>query len=84
MFNQKLTKIGIKSIADEDIVYPTLAIISYLKSIHFNKTVYVLGTDAMKLELKEAGFSVVTNEVSLNNDVDVVELSKGLYLHKCF
>lgn len=61
-FKDKLNKSGIKSEV-ADIVYPTLAIIAYLKSLNFKKTAYVIGTIAMKQELKEAGFSVAPDEV---------------------
>lgn len=64
LFNERLNKMSIKS-SEEDIVYPTLGIIWYLKSNNFDKKIYCLGTQSMKQELKEAGFDVVRSDVSL-------------------
>lgn len=63
VFNDRLCKMNLQS-KKEDIVYPTLAIIWYLKSKNFNKTVFCLGPKAMKSELEEAGFKVANTGVS--------------------
>lgn len=62
-FKKKLTNIGIEC-ASDDIVYPTLAIIDFLKSMDFDKKVYVIGTRAMKQELQEGGLNVNEDGVS--------------------
>lgn len=41
-----------------DIVFPTLAIIDYLKRIKYDKEIFVLGTLAMKKEFVDAGFKL--------------------------
>ncbi|CAG9768509.1 unnamed protein product [Ceutorhynchus assimilis] len=48
----------------EEVIRPIRALIWYLKKLKFDKEVYVVGTQALKDELKEAGFKVVYNEVS--------------------
>lgn len=64
VFNERLRKMNLNS-SIEDIVYPTLAIIWYLKSKNFNKTVYCLGPKSMKTEFEEAGIKVAHPGVSL-------------------
>lgn len=63
VFNERLRKMNLNS-NKEDIVYPTLAIIWYLKSKSFNKSVYCLGPKSMKTELEEAGIKVAHPGVS--------------------
>lgn len=63
-FNDRLCKMGLNSTKD-DIVYPTLGIIWYLKSKNINKNIYCLGPNAMKTELEEAGFKVAHTGVSI-------------------
>lgn len=62
-FNERLKKMGLNSSTD-DIVYPTQAMIWYLKSQNFNKSIYCLGPKSMKIELEEAGFNLVHTGVS--------------------
>lgn len=42
----------------DDIVYPTEAMIDYLKSINFDKEIYLLSLNVMKEEFKKAGFKL--------------------------
>ncbi|KAF2898597.1 hypothetical protein ILUMI_07573 [Ignelater luminosus] len=42
----------------DDVVYPTLAMIDYFKSINFDKEIYVLGFPIMKKEFEKAGFKL--------------------------
>lgn len=42
----------------DNIIYPTLAIIDYLKSINFDKELFVIGYTLMKNEFREAGFKL--------------------------
>ncbi|KAF2898598.1 hypothetical protein ILUMI_07574 [Ignelater luminosus] len=42
----------------DDIVYPTAAMIDYLKSIDFDKEIYLIGFPIMKEEFKKAGFKL--------------------------
>ncbi|KAF2896187.1 hypothetical protein ILUMI_09990, partial [Ignelater luminosus] len=52
----------------EDIIHPTLAIIDYLKSINFNKEILVISANAMKNELKAAGFDLAEPSDSFKED----------------
>ncbi|KAF5285311.1 hypothetical protein FQA39_LY04410 [Lamprigera yunnana] len=56
-----------------NLITPCVAIISYLKSINFVKTIFLLGTPAMKQDLIDAGFDVAdtVDDVDKNNILDV-------------
>lgn len=77
-FKKKLANIGIECNSD-DIVYPTLAIIDLLKSMDFNKKVYVIGTRAMKQELQEGGLILNEDGVSI-----ILKICIFYYLKKQF
>ncbi|KAF5301413.1 hypothetical protein FQA39_LY02142 [Lamprigera yunnana] len=59
-----------------DVITPCVVIIAYLKSIDFNKTIFLIGTQYMKQDFVNAGFKV-TNFVgsveSFLNGVDEVD-----------
>lgn len=61
MFEKRLPNFKVNS---EDLIYPTLAIIDYLKSINFNKELIVIGEPVMKDELKAAGFNLAKHVIS--------------------
>lgn len=42
----------------DDLVYPTLAMIDHLKSIDFDKEVYLISFPVMREEFKKAGFKL--------------------------
>ncbi|XP_060528299.1 uncharacterized protein LOC132703189 [Cylas formicarius] len=42
-----------------DVVNPSRAILEYLKKINFNKSLYVIGTNAFKNSLRNAGFNLI-------------------------
>ncbi|XP_044255670.1 4-nitrophenylphosphatase-like isoform X2 [Tribolium madens] len=59
--HQQLNASGFDLEKDE-IILPTQAMISYLKSQNFTKSVFILGMPAMKQAFKQAGFKVANNE----------------------
>lgn len=46
-----------------EIVNPVCGIIAYLQSINFNKMLYVLASEEFKIELRNAGFSLLPDPV---------------------
>ncbi|KAF5285310.1 hypothetical protein FQA39_LY04409 [Lamprigera yunnana] len=56
-----------------NVITPCVVMISYLKSINFVKTIFLLGTPAMKQDLIDAGFDVAdpVDDVDKNNILDV-------------
>lgn len=80
-FKKNLASIGIECSAD-DIVYPTLAIIDFLKSMDFDKKVYVIGTKAMKREFQEGGLQLSADGVSevvnrkINLTINILSLNQ--------
>ncbi|KAK4887669.1 hypothetical protein RN001_003940 [Aquatica leii] len=64
-----------ENLQEHDVVIPTQAIISFLKEINFDKKLFVLGTNAMKKNLIDAGFALTNTE-----DIDFMELM-SIYKH---
>lgn len=62
-FHKKLNNSGFNS-KKEDIIYPTLAIIDYLKSINFQKKVFLIGFNAVKNDFENVGIEVADSGVS--------------------
>ncbi|KAF5285312.1 hypothetical protein FQA39_LY04411 [Lamprigera yunnana] len=56
-----------------NVITPCVVMISYLKNINFEKTIFLLGTPEMKQDLIDAGFNVVdpVDDVDKNNILDV-------------
>lgn len=52
------------NLISDDIITPTDVIINYLKSSHFNKEIYVIGSQNMKIQLKRNGFKLNDEDVS--------------------
>ena len=57
---EKLERLGIKSVK-EDFITSTQATVYFLKKHHPNARLYVCGTQSLKDELKENGFTVTEN-----------------------
>lgn len=63
----KLKDAGFETDTYTEVITPTYAIIDYLKSINFNKSIYIIGTNAFKEILRRSGFSLVPDPVSILN-----------------
>lgn len=64
MLHKKLNMLGIQANKD-DIVYPTLSMINYLKNINFKKKVFLCGLNAVKLDLQNAGIEIADSGVCI-------------------
>ncbi|KAF2896186.1 hypothetical protein ILUMI_09989 [Ignelater luminosus] len=62
----------------EDIVHPTEAMIDYLKSINFNKEIYLLSPSIMKDEFKKANFKLadIPDKIEENPEGTLAEILK--------
>lgn len=60
-----LMKTGIEEIKLTDIVIPSLAVIEYLKSINFNRKIFIFGTHLMKQDFINEGFTVSDSKVCI-------------------
>lgn len=57
-YAQKLTRLGI-AVAEEDVINSTQALMRYLRTRHPGARLYVIGEEAMRAELRAAGFALV-------------------------
>lgn len=61
-FAKRLCSMGINA-SIQNVILPTTAIISYLKSINFKKKVCIIALSGMKREFLDAGFQLAESEV---------------------
>ncbi|XP_059222733.1 uncharacterized protein LOC131996798 [Stomoxys calcitrans] len=72
---EKFTKLGVKNVEENDIVYPTKAMAWYLKKIKPAATIYPLIASASKKLLSSYGFNLIPI------DIDVNELTFQTFAH---
>ncbi|CAH0560987.1 unnamed protein product [Brassicogethes aeneus] len=60
LFHERLEKCKFGSEKDS-FVFPTMAMIDYLKSVNFNKEIFMLASLSMRSEIKRAGFKLAAN-----------------------
>lgn len=65
-FIKKMNQFGFK-VGSDDVLYPTLSIINYLKKINFNKKIFVIGTASVKTDFVNHGFRIADDGVCLHN-----------------
>lgn len=63
---------GFSADSYSEVVTPTYAIIAYLKSINFDKSIFALATLEFKEALRQNGFTLIPEPVSYVNNVILV------------
>lgn len=60
---KNLTPFGVKT---NEIINPNLSLVQYLKKINFQKDIYVIGSQALKSLLTDAGHKLIEYKVSMH------------------